>query len=57
MVLKSPLTRLFNNSIEECHFPSDLKYANPFIRKMITLTRRIIDQLAYYPQFLKFLKE
>ena len=27
-VLKSPLTQLINNSVEECHLPSDLKYAN-----------------------------
>ena len=34
-VLKSPLTQLFNNSVEECHFPSDLKYANvtPLFKK------------------------
>ena len=27
-VLKSPPTQLFNTSVEEKHFPSDLKYAN-----------------------------
>ena len=27
-VLQSPLTQLFNTSVEEKHFPSDLKYAN-----------------------------
>ena len=27
-VLKSPLTQLFNTSVEDKHFPSDLKYAN-----------------------------
>ena len=27
-VLKSPLTQHFNTSVEEKHFPSDLKYAN-----------------------------
>ena len=27
-VLKSPLTQLFYTSVEEIHFPSDLKYAN-----------------------------
>ena len=27
-VLKTPFTQLINNSVEECHFLSDLKYAN-----------------------------
>ena len=27
-MLKSPLTQLFNTSVEDKHFPSDLKYAN-----------------------------
>ena len=34
-VLKSSLTQFFNSSVEECIFPSDLKYANvaPLFKK------------------------
>ena len=34
-IIKSPLTHLFNTTIQECQFPSDLKYANvsPIFKK------------------------
>ena len=34
-VIKSPLALLFNNCVDECHFPSDLKYADvtPLFKK------------------------
>ena len=57
-VLKSPLTRLFNTSIEETLFPDNLKYVllHLCIRKMTILIRRTIGQLVSYLPSQKYLK-
>ena len=45
-ILKSPLTQLFNVTVENQHFPNDLKYANvtPLHKK-----EQIIDKKNYRP--------
>ena len=49
-VSKSPLTQLFNTSIEETLFPiiSNMLLLNLWIRKMTILIRRTIGQLVSY---------
>ena len=52
-VLKSPLTQLFNNSVEECHFPSDLKYANatPLYKKDDNTNKENYRPIIVLPSF------
>ena len=58
-LIKSPLTNLFNNSIEISHFPDDLNMQifHPFLRMMNVEVKRIISLLAFSPLFLKCLKD
>ena len=49
------LTKLFNISVEESLFPSNLKYANVSPQKTIT-KRKMIGQSAFYPLFQKYSK-
>ena len=52
-VLKSPLTKLFNNSVEECHFPPDLKYANvtPLYKKDDNTNNENYRPISILPSF------
>ena len=51
-VITSPLTNLFNNSVEISQFPDDLKYAN-----ISPLFKNDESTLAYSLLFLKYLNE
>jgi hypothetical protein len=54
-VIKEPLTRLFNSSIKESHFPSDLKYANitPLFKKEDTTNKENYRPISILPSISK----
>ena len=54
-VIKEPLTRLFNSSIKEGHFPSDLKYANitPLFKKEDTTNKENYRPISILPSISK----